>query len=71
MLAVGVPLVMRRPEPRHHEDRKFTQRRRALEADIVAEMTYAVGELGARNRAWNGPRRLPRGPPAIACATRC
>jgi hypothetical protein len=45
VLAVRVPFVMRRPEPRDEQDGEFAQRRRerALEADEVAEPAYPVG----------------------------
>src|SRR5262249_50298547 len=47
MLAVRVPFVVRRPEPCNEQDRELAQRCRkcALEADEIAEMTHAIGEL--------------------------
>jgi hypothetical protein len=64
MLAVGVPLVMRRPEPRHQQDSKLAQRRRhrALEADIVAELAHAVGELRASQQCMERPAQAAARP---------
>src|ERR1700722_4580645 len=48
VLAMRVPLVLRRPEARHHQDRELAQgrRQRGFEPHIVAEHAHAVGELG-------------------------
>ena len=56
-LLVRVPFVVCRPESRHQQDRQFAQggRKGALEPDVVAEMTDAVGKLRAAQQRGKRP----------------
>ncbi len=71
---VREPLVLRGPVARGDEDREFVQprRQRTAEADVLADLLRAVGQLGGcAGCALNGPRTsraAPRRWPGAPCA---